>query len=282
MTMLICLISLLIFTPLDMTLTTAFQNSSASISEDEDYAEGIKAFNTRDFQKAIERFNHFATRKPKEFHGRYFLGLSYRGAKQYDEAIAALQRAADIQPNPPFARYEIGKTFLEMKNYEAALREYQWLQEKSEELAAYLLDLMPQELAEQYHLPPSSARPFVQVKKESDAKVNSAPQSETDKGNAPSLPPQQMTASLRPVILYRERAKYTEIARLNMAQGAVVMSIVYTSGGEIRDIRVIRGLPDGLTRSAIEAVKKIRFNPAIKDGQPVSVRGNVEFNFTLY
>jgi TonB family protein len=93
---------------------------------------------------------------------------------------------------------------------------------------------------------------------------------------------QPMTASLRPTILYRERAKYTEEARANKIQGAVVLQLTYTADGRITDIKVVRGLPDGLTESAIESAKKIRFQPAMRNGQPVAVRGNVEFNFTLY
>ena len=91
-----------------------------------------------------------------------------------------------------------------------------------------------------------------------------------------------MNSELRPSITTRERAKYTEIARMNMTKGTVVLSLVYSADGRILDIRVIRGLPDGLTRNSIEAARKLQFQPAIKDGQPVSVRGNIEFNFTLY
>jgi len=61
-----------------------------------------------------------------------------------------------------------------------------------------------------------------------------------------------------------------------------VLSIVFRANGRITDIKVIRGLPYGLSACAIDAAKKIRFRPAIRDGQPVSVRGSVEFNFTLY
>lgn len=93
---------------------------------------------------------------------------------------------------------------------------------------------------------------------------------------------EKMTASFRPTILYKERAKYTEEARQNKVQGTVVLSLVYSTNGRITDIRVVRGLPNGLTTMAIEAARKIRFRPAMRDGQPVSVRGNVEFNFSLY
>ena len=91
-----------------------------------------------------------------------------------------------------------------------------------------------------------------------------------------------MTASLRPTILYKEKAKYTEEARQNKVQGTVVLNVVFTADGRITNIKVVRGLPDGLTEKAIEAAQKIRFQPAVKAGQPVSVRGTLEFTFNLY
>jgi TonB family protein len=93
---------------------------------------------------------------------------------------------------------------------------------------------------------------------------------------------QPMSASLRPTILYKEKAKYTEEARQNKVQGTVVLNVVFTADGRVTSIRVVRGLPDGLTEKAIEAAQKIRFNPAVKNGAPVSVRGNLEFTFNLY
>jgi TonB family protein len=93
---------------------------------------------------------------------------------------------------------------------------------------------------------------------------------------------QPMSANLKPTILYKEKAKYTEEARQNKIQGTVVLNVVFTADGRITSIRVVRGLPDGLTEKAIEAAQKIRFNPAVKNGAPVSVRGNLEFSFNLY
>jgi TonB family protein len=99
-------------------------------------------------------------------------------------------------------------------------------------------------------------------------------------GGGGSIEP--MTASLKPTILYREKAKYTEEARQNKVQGSVILQVVFNANGAITDIRVIRSLPDGLTEKAIEAAKRIRFNPAMKNGVPVSVRGTLDFSFNLY
>jgi TonB family protein len=92
---------------------------------------------------------------------------------------------------------------------------------------------------------------------------------------------QAMTSSLRPTILFREKAQYTQEAKDNKVAGTVVLGVVFGVDGQIGEINVIHGLPHGLTEKAIEAAKKIRFNPAVKDGQPVSVRGNLEYTFNL-
>jgi TonB family protein len=91
-----------------------------------------------------------------------------------------------------------------------------------------------------------------------------------------------MTDKLKPTILYREKAKYTEAARQNKIQGTVMLTIVFGADGRIHDIRTVRGLPDGLTESSIEAAQKIRFHPAVLNGKPVSVRATLEYTFNLY
>ncbi|MBS1789427.1 MAG: TonB family protein [Acidobacteria bacterium] len=245
-------------------LLLAFAPATNSFAvQDKDYGDAREAYSKGDYQKAIELYTRLAEKHPKDFSPRFRLGLSYRKAKQYENAIAAFEQASQVQADPPFAQYEIGKTYLEMKNLEAVVRQYHLLEGKNRELALYLLDLFPQEAIEKYQLPAGERLP-IEVKEAKPSK------------------PLRVAANLRPTISYRERAKYTEIGRLNQTQGTVVLSVVFTSEGEITDITVVRSLPDGLTRSAIEAVKKIRFQPALKDGEPASVRGNIEFNFTLY
>jgi TonB family protein len=86
----------------------------------------------------------------------------------------------------------------------------------------------------------------------------------------------------KPTILYTERAKYTEEARRERIQGTVVLSVVFGADGLLHDIRTLQGLPYGLTENAIEAAKKIRFQPAFRSGKPVNVRTVLEYNYALY
>jgi TonB family protein len=91
-----------------------------------------------------------------------------------------------------------------------------------------------------------------------------------------------MGPELKPTILYREKAKYTEEARQNRVQGTVMLNIVFGADGLIHNIRVVRGLPNGLTETAIEAAQRIRFHPATRNGKAVNVSATLEFSFNLY
>jgi TonB family protein len=128
-----------------------------------------------------------------------------------------------------------------------------------------------------FNLPENAVVREMKVTREMRKKDSTADQ---DQGAADSV--QAMSRSLRPTILYREKAQYTQEAKDNKVEGTVVLSCVFGVDGQISDIKVIQGLPHGLTENAFIAAKKIRFEPAIKDGRPAPVRGNVEFTFNLY
>ena len=74
---------------------------------------------------------------------------------------------------------------------------------------------------------------------------------------------------------------YTQEARMHNVTGRISLTAVLCSSGHITDIQVVKGLPDGLTESAIAAAKKIKFEPAQKDGQAVSQSLQMEYSFSL-
>jgi TonB family protein len=80
-------------------------------------------------------------------------------------------------------------------------------------------------------------------------------------------------------LLKKPEPSYTDEARANKIAGTVILKVVFTSKGTVENIRVVRSLPDGLTERAIEAAKKIKFVPATKDGHPVSMWIQLEYNF---
>jgi TonB family protein len=83
-------------------------------------------------------------------------------------------------------------------------------------------------------------------------------------------------------LLSKPEPVYTDKARNNQVWGTVVLKAVFSASGKVTNIRVVQGLPDGLTERAIEAARKIRFVPASKEGKYVSMWMQLEYNFNLY
>jgi TonB family protein len=87
--------------------------------------------------------------------------------------------------------------------------------------------------------------------------------------------------STKALLIKKPQPSYTKEARKNQVSGTVVIRCVFTSKGKVTNIHVISGLPDGLTERALDAARKIRFTPATKNGHPVSMWMELEYNFTL-
>lgn len=77
------------------------------------------------------------------------------------------------------------------------------------------------------------------------------------------------------------KAGYTSKARSNGVQGSLTLVVEFKGDGTIGIVLPVSGLPDGLTENSIRAAKQISFQPAERDGKPVSVVRKVSFSFSL-
>ncbi len=85
-----------------------------------------------------------------------------------------------------------------------------------------------------------------------------------------------------PRAIHKVPPSYTEEARKNRVQGVAILQVVIDTEGRIEDVKVLKGLPMGLSEAAVEAVRQWRFEPALDgDGNPVSVYYNLTINFRL-
>ena len=88
-----------------------------------------------------------------------------------------------------------------------------------------------------------------------------------------------------PQCLVCRNPSYTNDARRAKVQGTVVLKVVVTPEGRVKDIAVVQGVQafPSLTRAAIEAVSKWQLRAATgPDGKPVAVRAAVEVTFKLF
>jgi len=99
--------------------------------------------------------------------------------------------------------------------------------------------------------------------------------------DAPSGPIRLTAAMTPPMAIYKVQPRYTETARRANVQGVVVVEAVIDEQGRVTDVRVLRGLPMGLDRAAIEAIQQWKFSPAMMQERPVKVYFTLTANFTL-
>jgi TonB family protein len=85
----------------------------------------------------------------------------------------------------------------------------------------------------------------------------------------------------RAVLLNTGRPQYNEQARQNYTQGVVIMWLSIGADGEVKQVRVTKGLPDGLNEQAIATAMKLKFKPATRDGVAVPSTLNMTVDFNL-
>jgi TonB family protein len=84
-----------------------------------------------------------------------------------------------------------------------------------------------------------------------------------------------------PVLLSKVEPEYSEQARQEKLQGSVQLYVQISPTGNPTGIRVVKSLGSGLDQKAMEAIKRWRFKPGMKDGQPVAVEATIDVNFKL-
>ena len=88
--------------------------------------------------------------------------------------------------------------------------------------------------------------------------------------------------SERARLISKPEPQYTEEARRSQITGTVILRVVFSRTGVVTNIRPIQTLSGGLTEKAIAAARQIRFVPARRNGQAVSMYMQLEYNFNLY
>jgi TonB family protein len=86
---------------------------------------------------------------------------------------------------------------------------------------------------------------------------------------------------ISPRVLSMVDPEYTEEGRVAKYQGSTMLSVDIGPDGFARNIRITRGLGFGLDENAVTAVQRWRFQPATKDGAPLTVQAAIEVNFRL-
>jgi len=82
-------------------------------------------------------------------------------------------------------------------------------------------------------------------------------------------------------ITYKPNPVYTNEARQLRLEGEVLLEVMFGANGQLHVNRLVRGLGHGLDEAAIDAANKMRFKPALRNGQAVDSTAIVHVKFQL-
>jgi TonB family protein len=252
-----------------VTLTLMFSplTHAQTVSLDEDFAKGMKFYETARFAEAADAFNRSIKREHSnaeayyylansyfrmyrdkdavkaykqviEFNPSYFLaynnlGTAYHRLGDFKQALSSYEKALQIQPDYSEAIFGLGVIYLELKDKEAALKQHQRLAVVDIERADKLYDY-----------------------------INNKISLTVLNGKALSL----------------AKPSYPAQARAAHASGVVAVWISIDETGKVISASAVSG--HVLLRPvAVEAAKLARFSPTMLNGQPVKVTGIITYNY---
>jgi protein TonB len=107
-----------------------------------------------------------------------------------------------------------------------------------------------------------------------------AQQATEPKANPPRAGTNGLTS---PQCIYCPQPEYSQKARKAKIEGVVLLDVTVTTGGQVANPVVLKGLGMGLDEKALEAVRNWKMKPAIgPHGNPVNCRAQVHVTFHLF
>ena len=243
-----------------------WQGQGNSASEPSD---GISLYEKGDNLAAIKALQLAVKKDKANLRAWHYLGLSFERVGKTADARKAHEKAA-----------RLGDDLLEVLFIRIGAsdqtRSFQEIHEplllavQSAQKYIALSGKLSKSKQEEWNNRVESLRDFVEV---SDTKSSTM-------GERQIFSPREVTTKAR--VLSKPEPQYPEEARRNQVTGTIVLRAIFAADGKVRAIRALTVLPNGLTLMAINAAHRIKFVPATKDGRPVSMYIQLEYNFNLY
>ena len=293
--------------PLAMTLASgpARADSPADAAAELARAQGFAAQgNSREACRAYERASELA-------HGQSspsLLGLSgcYTQLKEGDKAIAAARQALAVAATPEersAAAMALGSDLLRLPDEPARTEALALFKEQAagsggiqsqKGLLTALLSLQrDQEAADALQVLRKEGMSENDIQEQVLAEVSyPGPKDATKQLDdfqerkhhiEPDAPLRVLGKVARPEVRSQVKPETTAESRRHRGfSGTVILETTIDTEGTVRNVRVLKGLPMGLTECAVKSVKAWTFKPATLDGKPVKVFYVLTVNFQIF
>lgn len=242
--------------------TTARAQERAAVSTDR--ARGIELYDKGDDREATKALRVATKHHPDDLTAWYYLGLTLERQQKTGDARKAYEKAAklgDALLTSKFNEQPTGSSLTLLKAINSELNQ------AAQSAAKYIqLSKLSNSKLYEWTARADYLRDFAELSGPNTAdRVFSA---------------RDVTTRVR--VLHKPEPQYTEEARRHLVTGTVALRCIFAADGQVRAIRPVKSLPHGLTLSAIAAAKHIQFTPATRDGKPVSMYMQLEYNFNIY
>jgi TonB family protein len=257
---LIVALSLCLFTP------GGARASFAQTPQTDEREQAVKLYEAGDAAGAVKALQAFVKKEKKDVRAWHYLGLALSRQGKTKDARKAHEQSAKLATHVVADALEGISGYKELDARITPIKER--LLEAADSADKYIqLSQKPSESKIiEWQRRAEFLRDLLQVSVE--IKANNV------------LTPKEVTTKAR--IISKPSPQYTEEARHHQTTGTVVLIMIFSADGRVKAIIPIHSLPDGLTATAIEAARAIRFVPATVDGKPVSQFIRVEYNFNIY
>jgi TonB family protein len=242
------------------------------------YNLGLAQLKNANYEEAIASNRKALELKPNWPDAYNNLGLGYAGLKHWEEAAAAYREAVRLIPDYSGALYNLGIAYLRLGQRSAGMEVTEKVRKLNWDLQARLwqeilaLDRATASAA-QAPSPPVAVPTPIPTETPTPVATPSpvASASNTAVEECPS--PIYRRAGVTQTAFLKEQLQvpYTPEATQNNVEGKIILQLVVCSNGRVSDISIEESLPFGLTTRAIDAIKKVQFQPAVLGTVPVSV-----------
>jgi TonB family protein len=263
------------------------------------YFLGLAYYSDSAFLWARDALEHSVSLRPDSADANAKLAYALILGNEPEQATTKARHAIELGDESVEPHYAIAEASFRAGEYPKAIEEAdQALQIKPDFAPALITKSLAYYSLKQYEEAAASLEKFLAVKPDDpDADIwreqlntlrARGGKSAGSTGSTAVTPPaedlplagKEVTVKVR--ILDKPEPTYTDAARKAGVTGTVVLKGVFSSNGDVKNLVVVRALGYGLTSAAARAARAIRFVPASKDGRPVSMFIQLEYNFNLY
>jgi tetratricopeptide (TPR) repeat protein len=244
------------------------------------YDLGLAQIKEKKYQEAITSNRKALELKPDWPDAYNNLGLAYAGLGRWEEAATAYREAVRLIPDYSGALYNLGIAYLRLGQKSTALELVAKLRQLNWDLQARLFqEILATErsanvvavVAPSPTMPqpsPETSAPTAgdRTEKEPGSTTNNSADEE-----CPSPIYRQSGVTQMAFLKDQLQVSYTAEAVQNNVEGKIVLQLIVCSNGRVSDITIDEPLPFGMTERTIDALRKVRFQPALLGTQPVSV-----------